>query len=255
MNDDTFDLLSSFRAGLPELADVTVARVYRSVTSGGSPRWQPSHSSRLTRRPRLLIAVATAALIVVPAAVAVGGRIIDLFDGAPPPPAVTVVYETGNRNADAQIKAGVADHFPKADVSKLHGVIEIQTADGPQDLWAAPNDSGGQCIFVDFANDPATASGKAGNGTCDSTTSIAALASKIDVSQFWMLAHPDVSTAYGRVYVPAASVKLRLADASTVTARVVESFFLVSLKRDDKFAKVTAYDASGTQVAEWMPPH
>ena len=49
---------------------------------------------------------------------------------------------------------GFGDQFPHADVSQAHGVIEIQTADGPQDLWVAPNDQGGTCWFIDWANDP-----------------------------------------------------------------------------------------------------
>ena len=64
----------------------------------------------------------------------------------------------------------MAAKLATADLSKLHGVIEMTTADGPVDLWTAPNDRGGQCWFVDFADDPASASGQAGSGSCDEAT-------------------------------------------------------------------------------------
>src|SRR4029078_9499468 len=68
--------------------------------------------------------------------------------------------------ADAT-KQGMAQAFPQADVSHAHGVIEIQTPDGPQDLWAAPNDQGGQCFLIDYANDPVSSSGgKPFSGGC-----------------------------------------------------------------------------------------
>ena len=106
-----------------------------------------------TRRRYAALAVAALALLLVPTAVALRGQIAELFQGTPAPPAVSTSFEGLNRFADATIRAGFARQAPHADVSKAHGVIEIQTADGPQDLWAAPNDEGGVCWFIDFAND------------------------------------------------------------------------------------------------------
>jgi hypothetical protein len=252
MSDETLELLQSFRREISEPDGETAARVYRRAVNSAPRRSDPSWLLRRTSSHRRLVLVVTlGALVLVPAAVAVGGKVLDLFQGSTPTPAVSTAYETMNSSADAMIKQGFADRFPKSDLNKLHGVIEIQTTDGPQDLWAAPNDSGGQCFFVDFASDPASASGKAGNGTCDSTTTNA---STITVASFWTLAHRDISTAYGRVRVPAASVKLTLADGSAVAAPVVESFFLVSLKKGGQVARVTAYNTAGNQVADWTPP-
>jgi Sigma-70 region 2 len=96
----------------------------------------------LSRRPRLVLVVALPGLVVVPAALTFGGRIVDLFEGTPAPPPVSTVFTGNNRFAEMAMRAGFATRFPHVDVSKAHGVIQIQTADGPEDLWAAPNDLG-----------------------------------------------------------------------------------------------------------------
>jgi hypothetical protein len=106
-----------------------------------------------TRRRYAALAVAALALLLVPTAFALRERIADLFQGTPAPPAVSTSFEANNKVADMATQKGFGDRFPHADVSRAHGVIEIQTPDGPQDLWAAPNDKGGTCYFVDWAND------------------------------------------------------------------------------------------------------
>lgn len=144
-------------------------------------------------------------------------------------------------------------------MSRAHGVIEIQTPDGPEDLWAAPNDKGGQCYFIDYANDPVGSSGgKPGSGGC--FTADAYSSSKIVADgPEWGIDHPDLLTIYGSVEVDAATVKIALQDGSTLTAPVAEHFYLASIRKpatpgDARLEKVTAFDATGTQVAEWTPP-
>jgi hypothetical protein len=119
------------------------------------------------------------------------------------------------------------------DASKAHGVIEIQTADGPQDLWAAPNDQGGVCWFIDFANDPAQNGVQPGFGNCETSTTPPPSNMTIDVPG-WAVTHPSLSTFDGRVYVDAATVQLTLADGSTANLPVVEGFFLGSLDTSAK---------------------
>ena len=138
--------------------------------------------------------------------------------------------------------------LPQTDASRAHGVVEIQTPDGPEDLWAAPNDQGGQCYLIDWANDPIGKDGsRYGVNGCEQSPPPP---SNISVSDVWVYLHPDVMTVYGSVYVPAATVQITLDDGSSVTLPVVENLFLGSLPKGTKLDKVVALDASGNEVAE-----
>jgi hypothetical protein len=179
------------------------------------------------------------------------------FEGTPAPPEITSDLTIPKQIVDDATKQGLAQAFPQADVSHAHGVIEIQTPDGPQDLWAAPNDQGGQCYFIDYANDPVGSSGgKPGSGGCfkDAHGDYKIVAAGPE----WGIDHPDLLTIYGRVEVEAATVKIALQDGSTLTAPVAEHFYLASIPKpatpgDARLERVTAFDATGTKVAEWTP--
>jgi hypothetical protein len=204
------------------------------------------------RRRYAALAVAALALLLVPTAVALRGQIADLFQGTPAPPAVSTSLEANNEVADMATQKGFGDRFPHADVSQAHGVIEIQTADGPQDLWVAPNDQGGTCVFVDWANDPPGPGGQSGFGGCSPSLP---RSPHIDYSgSIWDYRHPDLLTVYGQVYLPAARVDVRLADGSTRTLPVVEDYFLGSLPNGVKVERITAYNDSGDAVATWTRP-
>jgi hypothetical protein len=208
--------------------------------------------ARTARRRYAALAVAVLALLLVPTAVALRGQIADLFQGTPAPPAVSTSFEGFNRLPDAAIRDGFARQMPHADVSKAHGVIEVQTSDGPQDLWAAPNDQGGLCWFIDFANDHPSANGQPGYGACDSARPPAP-----DIAlegPGWTLSHPSLSTVDGRVYTDATTVQLTLADGSTRTLPVIEGLFLGSLDKGASVTQVTAYDKNGTEVAQLTRP-
>jgi hypothetical protein len=69
-----------------------------------------------------------------------------------------------------------------------------------------------------------------------------------------MLPHPLLSTVDGRVYVDAATVELTLADGSAATLPVVEGLFVGSLDKGAKVTQVTAYDKTGTKVAQRTLP-
>ena len=199
-----------------------------------------------TRRRYAALAVTALALLLVPTAVALRGEIADLFQGTPAPPAVSTSFEANNKVADMATQKGFGDKFPHADVSQAHGVIEIQTPDGPQDLWAAPNDRGGKCYFIDWANDAPGPGGQFGFGGCSRSSPPS---SGIGWGSIWGYLHPDLLTVYGQVYVSAAGVDVRLADGSTVTLPVVEDYFLGSLAKGAKVEGITAYDQSGKVVA------
>jgi hypothetical protein len=250
MIDADLDLVANFRSEVPAPSQETAARVYRRATDTRQ-RPQAFLSTRLSPRARLALALGVAALVLVPAAVAIGGKILDLFEGTPAPPAVSSFFSFDNRMADQTVQDGFAAKFPHVDVSKAHGVIQIQTADGPEDLWAAPNDQGGLCWFINFANDPPGPNGDYGLGSCDASTPPV---SNIGPGWFWELPHPSLLTVDGRVYVDAATVQLTLADGSTTTLPVVEGLFLGSLDKGAKVTQITAYDSSGKQVAHWDRP-
>jgi hypothetical protein len=203
--------------------------------------------ARRTRRRYALLGAALLALLLVPTGLALRGEITDLFQGTPAPPAVSTSFEANNSIADMATKKGFGARFPHADVSQAHGVLEVQTSDGPEDLWAAPSDQGGKCWWVDFANDPAGPDGQYGFGGCDRLES----GSQIDPAVIWVEPHPTLATLWGRVYVPADSVVVELQDGSSSTLPVVEGGFLASFERGARLERVTAYD-DGHEVASWQ---
>lgn len=217
--------------------------------------------ARRTRRRYVVVTAAFAALIVLPAALAFGGRVADrvadLFHGTPAPPEISTTFDDLNKRADISTREGFATKYPRADVAKAHGVIQVQTRDGAERLWAAPNDQGGQCWFIDFANDPPGPTGKYGFGGCDTATPPA---SKISFGTVWVEPHPSLVTVWGRVFVPADRVDVKFEDGSRLVLPVVEGSFLASLDGGEKvaqipkLAQVTAYDTSGEQVAKMTPP-
>jgi hypothetical protein len=204
-----------------------------------------------TRRRYVLVAAAAVALLIVPTAVALRGEITNLFQGTPAPPAVSTEFAAANRVADMATQKGFGDRFPHADVSRAHGVLEIQTIYGPQDVWAAPNDHGGTCWFVDFANDAPVEPGRAqpGSGTCDTGKDRESIATSLG----WERPHPAVSTLFGLVPAQADRVIVVLKDGTTRTLPVVEGAFLASLDRDAQLDHITAYDGD-EQVASWEMP-
>jgi hypothetical protein len=203
--------------------------------------------ARRTRRRYAVAAAAAVALLIVPA-VALSGEIASLFQGTPAPPAVSTSFETANRVADMATKNGFADRFPHADVSQAHGVLQVQTSDGPEDLWAAPNEQGGNCWWIDFANDPPVNDEQPGFGACDTKNS-----GGIEPGITWVYDHPALSTLFGMVHVQADRVVVQLEDGSRLSLPVVEGAFLASLDKGARLGTVTAYDGD-EQVASWESP-
>jgi hypothetical protein len=270
MSDD-LELLVGFRSEVPTPDEATAERVHRLATKPRPRRRRPLFSG-LSGRPRIALTAAVVGLVLVPTALAFGHRILDLFQGTPAPPAISFVFTGQNRFAEMAMRAGFAIQFPHVDVSKAHGVIQIETADGPEELWAAPNDQGGQCSFIDFAEQPPGSSAHnevthvAHNspGAADSTSTVNGLGigtcdpatpppSNITLHQFAWTLHPSLVTVTGTVYVDAATVQLTLADGSTTTLPVVERLFLGSFDKRAEVTQVTAYDKAGNRVAHTTP--
>jgi hypothetical protein len=253
MNDDSFDQLAAFRAEVPLPDEETVRRIYGLATEPCAGRPLRVRSS-FARPPRFVLTAAIVCLVLVPAALAFGGKVVDLFEGTPAPPPISSFFATNKRLADTVTQRAFATNFPQADVTKAHGVIRIQTPDGPQELWAAPNDQGGLCWFIDFANDPAPNGVQPGFGTCDTSASAESTSNITFEGPAWELSHPLLYTVDGRVYVDAATVQVTFADGSRVSLPVVEGLFLGSLDRDGKVTEVTAYDEAGAEVARRSMP-
>ena len=215
--------------------------------------------ARRTSRRYGLVAVGIAALLVVPAALGLH----ELFQGTPAPPAVKSWF------ADSLTQQGFRSRYPHADVSQAHGVLEVQTSDGPEDLWVAPNDRGGSCWFIDFANDPPGPDGQYGFGGCYPLADFALGRSRqgdyamiwpsgqpsndIDWGAVWINPHPSLQTLWGHLNVAATRVEVDLANGSMLHLSVVESFFLASLSRDDRVSEIRAYDDAGAKVATVRP--
>jgi hypothetical protein len=185
--------------------------------------------ARKTRRRYALVTAAVAALLLVPTGLALRA----VFQGTPAPPAVQSWF------ADQNTREGFLTKFPRADVSQAHGVLEVETSDGPEDLWVAPNDQGGQCSFIDWADDPPGPRGQYGFGGCYPPSF-----DEIDWGAVWVEPHPDLQTLSGHVSVQATRVEADLANGSTLHLPVVESFFLASLSREDRVVEIRAYDGS-----------
>ena len=236
---------------MPDFADV-LRRASR-ISIRPEPRKRPRDYRLWGARPVLAAAIVVGVLAGAGVGIAAG---VGAFEGTPAPPDVSTNFTQLNKMADAAIQQGISATLPQVDASKAHGVIEIQTPDGPQDLWAAPNDQGGQCYFIDWANDPPMQDGSKygfGGGCGPSPPPPASSpppASPISFGDVWVAGHPDLMTVWGTVHVDAATVQITLDDGSTVTLPVAEHAFLGSLSKGTKLVKVAAFDAAGNQVAE-----
>ena len=194
--------------------------------------------ARGTRRRFAVAGAAILALVLVPTSLALRTRIVNLFHGTPAPPAIAARFE------NMAPPVGFGQKYPHADVSQAHGVLEVQTSDGPEDLWAAPDNQGGQCWWIDWANDP----GQYGFGGCDVPSS-----GDIDPAVIWVEPHAALATLWGRVYVPADRVVATLQSGESLGLPVVEGGFLASLDRGDRLERATAYEGD-REVASWQAP-
>jgi hypothetical protein len=235
------------------MSDARIDRLLNDLV----PPFQPSGDwndvllrARPWRQRALTAAAVVAVAVLAPVGIALGGKLADLFRGTPAPPAVSTSFQGFNRFADALVQRGFADKFPHVDVSKAHGVIEVKTSGGPEDLWAAPSESGGLCWFVDFADDPPGPDGQYGFGGCDGSLP---RPSKISWGTAMIEPHPSLVSVYGRVYADAVGVRLEFADGSTATLPVVEGFFLGSFEKGASVSEVSALDAAGRAVAHDRP--
>jgi len=198
--------------------------------------------ARRSRRRYTAVVAVVAALVLAPAAWAA----VNAFEGTPAPQViqqnfsytrVTINPWTGNIANEAN-----------ADASKAHGVLQLQTSDGPLDLWAAPETNGsGTCWFAGWESD-ISADHAIGTGSCTEADSPA-----IDPRTYNDASHPAYTVLVGSVTGSETTLDVTLTDGSTTTLPVAEHLFLGALPPGSQLASITGRDGTGNVVASWTP--
>ena len=217
------------------------------MTAEPREQWSDVRRRAQRSRRRYTAVVATvAALVLVPATWAA----VDAFDGTPAPQAIHqsfVQFNHGFEQTEAfAAENGFKQQLPRADASKAHGVLQLDTSDGPLDMWAAPElDGAGTCWFVGWESDM-HADHALGGGTCTEADDPA-----IDPSWGWGIDHPAYTVLHGSVTGDEKTLDVTLTDGRTMTLPVVEHLFLAALPHGPEPASITGRDASGKVVATW----
>jgi hypothetical protein len=206
---------------------------------------------RPRRRRRLLVAALAAVLVAVPATVAFGEDVLDLFRGMPPTPAVEQSFLGWNSMADQlnrhAAQKGFAHRFPYVDPSQAHGVVAVQTTDGPLYLWVAPRRGGGRCWLIQFGDEQSPKGVAQGVSGCDS---LGVPSSPIQPGYYWTHDHPSLRVLYGQAFGGATSVRVELAGGISTELPVVDGFFLAVFDEATEVTRVASFDADGKELAE-----
>jgi hypothetical protein len=208
------------------------------------------HSRRYLASVALVVA-----LVLAPAAWAIR----QAFHGKPAPPSVRSYFKTSN-TMRAEIARTLGRKEPKAIASKAHGVIQVQTADGPIDLWAAPARGGGTCDFVGWESDVDHAHA-GGLGSCYPATSASSntqsSAHDLEFGTWGDYNHRNYKIVNGYAYGAATTVRVTLTNGHTTTLPVVEHLFLGALhqsthwRKRPKLVSVIARNTHGDIVGYW----
>jgi hypothetical protein len=207
--------------------------------------------ARRSRRRYGLVAVAVATLVLAPASWAIA----DAFEGSTPPESIGAGIVKLNALVP-QLRESVAQtgnpvEIGTFDVAKLHGVMQVQTPDGPLDLWAAPGSNGSVCEWEAFQANLGDSDGGCWNPPL---TFVSGGLGSISVD-------PGLGIADGYTSIPnAATATVTLSDGQSATSPVVEGFYLVTFEqlpgeqrlgtdRGPAIVKTTIDDASGKQLA------
>jgi hypothetical protein len=187
-------------------------------------------------------------LVLVPATWAA----VNAFEGTPAPQSIHQNFVEWDAQAAAMeaavAQAGFTRQVPRADASKAHGVLQLQTSDGPLDLWAAPElDGNGTCWFFGWESDMhGDQAGGGGSCTQDGGPAVAP-------TTFNDANHPSYTIVVGGVTGSATTLDVTLTDGSTTTLPVVEHLFLGAFPHGSAAASIVGRDPSGNVVASWPP--
>jgi hypothetical protein len=201
--------------------------------------------ARRTRRRYALVAAFAATLVIVPTAVAFGGRLADWFHGKPAPAVVRQDFVEFNaamqQLSAAGAKSGFVRQAPQAIASRAHGVLALRTADGPAYLWAAPRRGGGVCWLVQLA----AAKGSGGTSSCDETWPPDR---RLTYGTLGAVFYPSEQFIFGRALGGAVSVVVDLSNGETTKLPVVEGLFMGAYPKHVHPLEVASYDAIGKRV-------
>lgn len=202
---------------------------------------------RSRRRYSALVAV-VGALVLAPAAWAA----VNAFEGTPAPQPIQHTFIEGDAATEAMnayaAQSGFTRDVPLADASRAHGVIRLQTSDGPLDMWAAPALNGnGTCWFVDWESD-IHGDNVLGGGSCTQADD-----SAIEPTTWSAASHPAYTVLQGSVTGPETTLDVTLTDGSMTTLPVVEHLFLGALPHGSQLSSITGLDTAGNVVAAWTP--
>jgi len=199
------------------------------------------HRARRSRRRYMALAALVGALVLAPAAWAA----VNAFEGTPAPQVIQQHFGYHMVVIDP-LTGAIVDLLPAADASKVHGVLQLDTSDGPLDLWAAPEtDGSGTCWFVDWESD-LSGGHQIGHGSCTQGTDAA-----IAPQTYSDANHPAYTVLVGSVTGAETSLDVTLTDGSTTTLPVVEHLFLGAVPSGSEPASITGLDANGDVVASW----
>lgn len=148
-----------------------------------------------------------------------------------------------------------------ADLSKLHGVLQVRTPYGPYDLWAAPSSNGGVCEWEAFGIDlQAGANGNVDGGCWNPPLRLFSGGLGSEPS------HPSLGIGDGYTSIPnAATATVTLSDGRSATSPVAEGFYITTFEQlpgeqrlgtesGPTIGKTTIDDANGNELAASSNP-
>jgi hypothetical protein len=220
------------------------------VTTDPRPAWNDVLGRARRSRRRYITVVAAVAVLVLPPAT---WAAVNAFEGTPAPQSIQQTFLHGDAEAAAAeaalAQAGFKRELPRADASQAHGVLQLQTSDGPLDMWAAPQLHGtGSCWLVDWESE-IHEDHAAGLSSCTPAGDQA-----IDLTNYNDERHPAYLVVAGSVTGAATTLDLTLTDGSTTTLPVAEHLFVGALPHGSHVASIVGRDAAGDVVATWPPP-
>lgn len=219
---------------------------------------------RRARRPRrrvaLIAAAAAATALLVTPTLGIGGRVLDLIQGDPAPPAVQKSFSDSDLHREQfYAKAAAAgvemhDRFSRIIPGEARGVFALETPDGPIYLWAAPTEDGRQCWLIQVWENPDTGQ-PGGHGSCDGMDDNGAIRPS---GPAWTYTRPSVRMMHVRVYDDAITrVDLRLEGAPDLSLPVVSGHALGTIPNDEgrvEIEFVVGRNAEGEEIERWTRP-
>jgi hypothetical protein len=141
-------------------------------------------------------------------------------------------------------------------LSQAHGVIQVKTADGPLDLWAAPARGGGTCQLVTWEPTPSHPH-TSESGGCYPGTQPPNNLSWSSGGDYW---HRNYNVVTGYAYGNATIVRVMLSNGRSTRLPIVEHLFLGALpqsihwRQRPRIISVTTSDPHGNIVGYWRRP-